>query len=84
MLAAGDGLVEGPPTDAEDNLYFTDIPGTSVYSRHPDGTIDTLVTGRPMVGGLALHAEGGFVMSGPTVARWRDGGARVVLEVDGV
>ena len=84
LLAAGYGLVEGPRTDAENNLYFTDIPGGSVYRRHPDGTIDTLVTGRPMVGGLALHADGGFVMSGPTVAHWRDGEVRVLLEVDGV
>ena len=84
LLATGYGLVEGPRTDAEDNLYFTDIPGGSVYCRHPDGTIDTLVTGRPMVGGLALHVDGGFVMSGPTVAHWRDGEVRVLLEVDGV
>jgi len=26
---------------------------------HRDGTIDTLVTGRPMVGGLALHVDAG-------------------------
>ena len=84
LLGTGYGLVEGPRTDAENNLYFTDIPGGSVYRRHPDGTIDTLVTGRPMVGGLALHADGGFVMSGPTVAHWRDGEVRVLLEVDGV
>src|SRR4029079_8985990 len=29
LLAAGYGLVEGPRTDGEDNLYFTDIPGGS-------------------------------------------------------
>ena len=84
LLAAGYGLVEGPRTDGEDNLYFTDIPGGSVYRRHPDGSIDTLVIGRAMVGGLALHADGGFVMSGPTVAHWRDGEVRVLLDVDGV
>jgi xylono-1,5-lactonase len=37
-----------------------------------------------MIGGLALHADGGFVMSGPTVAHWRDGVVRVLLERDGV
>ena len=84
LLASGYGLVEGPRTDAADNLYFTDIPGGCVYRRSPDGTIETLVTKRRMVGGLALHADGGFVMSGPTVAHWRDGDIRVVLEREGV
>ena len=84
LLAAGYGLVEGPRTDADDNLYFTDIPGGTVNRRRPDGTIETLVSGRRMVGGLALHADGGFVMSGPTVAHWLDGDVRVLLEVDGV
>jgi D-xylonolactonase len=84
LLAAGYGLVEGPRTDADDNLYFSDIPGGTVNRRAPDGTIETLVSGRRMVGGLALHADGGFVMSGPTVAHWRDGEVRVLLDVDGV
>src|SRR6478735_2776395 len=84
LLASGYGLVEGPRTDAEDNLYFTDIPGGTVNRRQPDGTIDTLVSGRRMIGGLALHADGGFVMSGPNVAHWRDGEVRVILDVDGV
>ena len=84
LLASGYGLVEGPRTDAQNNLYFTDIPGRGVYRRQPDGTIETLVKGRRMVGGLALHADGGFVMSGPTVSHWRDGEERVLLEVDGV
>ena len=29
LLASGYGLVEGPRTDAENNLYFTDIPGAA-------------------------------------------------------
>jgi xylono-1,5-lactonase len=84
LLASGYGLGEGPRTDADNNLYFSDIPGGCVYRRSPDGTITTLVTGRRMIGGLALHADGGFVMSGPTVAHWRDGDVRIVLQVDGV
>jgi sugar lactone lactonase YvrE len=84
LLASGYGLVEGPRTDRDNNLYFTDIPGAGVFRRSPDGTIETLLTGRRMVGGLALHADGGFVMSGPTVAHWRDGDVRVLLEIDGV
>jgi xylono-1,5-lactonase len=84
LLAWGYGLVEGPRTDDDDNLYFTDIPGGTVNRRSPDGTIETLVENRPMVGGLVLHAAGGFVMSGPTIAHWRDGEERVLLQRDGV
>jgi sugar lactone lactonase YvrE len=84
LLASGYGLVEGLRTDADDNLYYTDIPGGSVYRRRPDGTIDTLVSGRPFVGGLAVHADGGLVMSGPQIAHWRDGSMRTLLEVEGV
>ena len=83
-LAWGYGLVEGPRTDPENNLYFTDVFGGEVYRRSPGGDIETLVKDRKMVGGLALHAEGGFVMSGPTVAHWRDGTVRVLLDLDGV
>jgi sugar lactone lactonase YvrE len=84
LLASGYGLVEGPRTDAENNLYFTDAPGGGVYRRSSDGTIETLVSGRKMIGGLAVHADGGFVMSGPNVAHWRDGAVRVLLEREGV
>ena len=83
-IAWGYRLVEGPRTDVENNLYFTDAMGGGVFRRSPDGAIDELVPGRKMVGGLALHRDGGFVMTGPTVAHWRDGDERVLLELDGV
>ncbi|MFN0025814.1 MAG: SMP-30/gluconolactonase/LRE family protein [Acidimicrobiales bacterium] len=84
LLCFGYGLVEGPRTDADNNLYFTDIPGRGVFKRSPDGTIEQLVSGRHSIGGLVLHADGGFVMSGPTVAHWKDGEVRDLLKVDGV
>lgn len=83
-LAWGYTLVEAPRTDRDDNLYFTDAMGGGVYRRSPDGRIETLIPGREMVGGLALHADGGFVLSGPTVEHWRDGESRVLLRRDGV
>lgn len=84
FLAWGYGLVEGPRTDAENNLYFTDIRGGGVFRRSPDGDITTLVPGRKSVGGLAIHADGGFVMSGANVSHWKDGETRVLLTKEGV
>lgn len=84
LLTWGYGLVEGPRTDADNNLYFTDIPGKAAYRRTPDGTVETLISGRHSMGGLLVHADGGLVVSGPNVAHWRDGELRVLLEVDGV
>jgi D-xylonolactonase len=46
--------------------------------------VETLVPERRMVGGLALRQDGGFIMTGPNVAHWRDGEVRVLLERDGV
>jgi gluconolactonase len=83
-IAWGYRLVEGPRTDGEGNLYFTDAMGGGVYRRSPDGTVETLVPKRKMVGGLALHRDGGFVMTGPTVEHWRDGETRTLLSLDGV
>jgi len=84
LLAYGYGLVEGPRTDAANNLYFTDIRGGGVFRRAPDGDITTLVPGRFSVGGLAVHADGGLVVSGKDVSHWKDGELRVLLARDGV
>ncbi len=84
LLASGFGLVEGPRTDADGNLYFTDITKGGVYRRSTDGTIDNLVPERRAAGGLALHADGGFVLTGRDVVHWRDGETRVLLSDPGV
>ncbi|MGH1492715.1 MAG: SMP-30/gluconolactonase/LRE family protein [Acidimicrobiales bacterium] len=83
-IASGYGLVEGPRTDADNNLYFTDAVKGGVFRRDTSGQIELLVPDRAMVGGLALHRDGGFIMTGPNVAHWRDGEVRVLLELDGV
>lgn len=55
-----------------------------VFARLEDGTVNDVIPGRPRVGGLALHADGGLVVSGENVAHWRDGVARVLLEREDV
>ena len=82
MLAYGYGLVEGPRVDGEDNLYFSDVHNGGVHCRRPDGTIETVVPKRRGVGGIALHADGGLVISGRNICHVRDGETRIVFAPD--
>jgi len=81
-LATGYGLIEGPRIDAEDRLYFSDVHRGGVYRRSPDGTIETVVPKRRGVGGIALHADGGIVVSGRNICHVRDGESRIVFDLD--
>lgn len=78
-LAYGYGLIEGPRMDAEGNLYFSDVPNGGVFRRRPDGEIETVVPGRKGVGGIALHADGGIVISGRDICHVVGGSSRVLF-----
>ena len=81
-LAWGYGLVEGPRVDDDGSLYFSDVHHGGVRRLGPDGTIDTVVPKRRGVGGIALHADGGLVISGRNICHVRDGETRVVFAPD--
>ncbi len=81
-LAWGYGLVEGPRADDQGNLYFSDVHKGGVYRRTADGAIETVVPKRRGVGGIALHADGGVVISGRNICHVRDGETRVVFAPD--
>lgn len=83
-LAFGYGLIEGPRVDADDNLYFSDVTNGGVYKRTPDGEITTYVPKRRGVGGIAIHADGGLVISGRNICHVKDGATRVIFEQDDV
>ncbi|MFI5314948.1 MAG: SMP-30/gluconolactonase/LRE family protein [Myxococcota bacterium] len=83
-LAWGYGLIEGPRVDGAGNLYFSDVTNGGVFRRRPDGSIDTVVPKRRGVGGIALHADGGIVISGKNVCHVRDGATRVLFARDDV
>jgi D-xylonolactonase len=69
--------------DADDHLYFSDVIEGGVHRRSPGGEIELVVPKRRGVGGIALHADGGVVVSGRNVCHVRDGHTRVLLEIEG-
>jgi gluconolactonase len=84
VLASGYRLVEGPTIDPDGGLLFSDVLGGGVHRFTPDGSVTTLVPKRRGVGGIALHADGGIVVSGRDVVHVRDGVTTPVLRIDGV
>ncbi len=71
-LATGYGLLEGPRTDEQNRLYYSDIRGGGVYRRNPDGRIETLIPNRKAVGGIALNEGGGLIVTGTTLVQWNE------------
>jgi gluconolactonase len=69
-LATGYGLLEGPRTDEQNRLYYSDVRGGGVFRRNPDGRIETLIPERKFVGGIALNEGGGLLVTGKTLAHW--------------
>ncbi len=83
-LTFGYGLLEGPRPDAEGGIYFSDVTRGGVYRLAPDATVDVIVPKRKGVGGIALHADGGIVISGRNICHVRDGETRVLFEQEDV
>jgi xylono-1,5-lactonase len=81
-LAHGYGLLEGPRVDADDNLYFSDVPNGGVYRRSPHGEITVAIPKRRGVGGIAIHADGGLVVGGRNICHVRNGETRIVFAPD--
>ncbi len=83
-LVWGYGLVEGPRVDARGNLYFSDVLNGGVYVLDPSGSVRTVVPKRRGVGGIALHADAGLVISGKNVCHVREGKTRVLFGRDDI
>ena len=80
LLASGYTLIEGPRVDDSDALYFSDVHNGGVYRRSPDGEIETVVPKRRGVGGIALHADGGIVVSGRNICHVYRGQTRILFD----
>ena len=81
-LSAGKGLLEGPRYDPALGLVFSDARLGGVHCLRDDGSQVTLVPHRRGIGGIALHADGGFVVSGRNVAYKRDADTHTVVLLD--
>lgn len=68
VIRSGFGLLEGPVYDSQRGLLFTDAQAGGVYCLRADGNVEIIVKHRSGIGGLALHAQGGVVVSGRNVA----------------
>jgi xylono-1,5-lactonase len=75
--------VEGPTIDADGSLVFSDALNGGVYRLCGDGTTETVVAKRRGVGGIARHAEGGFVIGGRELLHVGNGTDRVLAALDG-
>ena len=67
-LATGYTLIEGPVWDPERGLIFSDVHEGGAFCLSPTGDITTVIEHRRGMGGMALHADGGMVISGRNVA----------------
>jgi gluconolactonase len=67
-LATGYGLIEGPVWKPGDGLYFSDVMNGGVFRLSPSGEVSPAIPQRRGIGGMALHAEGGLVVGGRTIA----------------
>lgn len=68
LLASGYGLIEGPVYDPARGLIFTDVTKGGAYCVAADGKVSVVVPHRKGMGGLAIHASGGMIVSGRTIA----------------
>ena len=77
-LLSGYSLIEGPTVEDSGALLFADVEAGGVRRLLADGTVEDVIPHRRGIGGMALHADGGCVVSGRNVA-WKRGEETVVL-----
>src|SRR3954464_12818634 len=82
-IAAGYSLAEAPVPASDGGLFFSDVLGGGVYRWSPgSGQVETVIPKRRGVGGMALHAEGGLVVSGRDVSHVAANGEKRMLFAD--
>ena len=67
-LASGYGLIEGPVWAPGRGLYFSDVTNGGVFLISTSGGVSPVIPHRKGIGGMAVHADGGLVVSGKNIA----------------
>jgi xylono-1,5-lactonase len=62
------GLFEAPRYSASRGLVFSDARMGGLFALSPAGEVETVIAHRRGIGGLALHEDEGFVVTGRNVA----------------
>ena len=83
IVVSGYGLLEGPRHDSKNSLYFCDSHNGGVFRLDGAGKVETIIPKRRGVGGIALHADGGLVVSGRNICHVNNEVSRILLELDG-
>ena len=78
VVAEGFGLAEAPAWDGE-SLLFSDVIFGGVKRIGADGRVEEVLAKRRGIGGIVMHADGGFVASGRDLLRVRPDGEQVVV-----
>lgn len=79
-LADGYGLIEGPVWDPARGLIFSDVINGGAFCLGPGGAASPVIEHRRGMGGMALHADGGLIVSGRNIShKPADGGPTRVL-----
>jgi D-xylonolactonase len=84
QLATGYGLIEGPVWDASRGLLYSDVINGGVFCLDRQGSVSQFIEHRRGIGGMALHANGGLVVSGRNISLKPagDGDTQVILPGD--
>jgi gluconolactonase len=79
-IASGYALAEAPVATDDGGVLFSDALGGGVHRWSPaTGAVETVIPKRRGVGGMAMHAAGGVVVSGRDISHITDASSRVVF-----
>ena len=81
-VAIGYGLVEGPVWHDDYGLMFSDVIFGGVYSVNDRKEVEPVFEHRRGIGGMAVHADGGLVVSGKNISLKRFGESESILLLD--
>jgi gluconolactonase len=84
QIATGYGLIEGPVWDKLHGLYFSDVLNGGVFRLDRGGKIVPVIPERRLIGGMALHEQGGLVVGGFEIdwVSLKDGTTKTLLKTD--